>query len=315
MSGSARAAKGFHRRAATRHPGASPRTPRPRREAGIGGRNPDPKAARRDSPLPSPTRVNDRPSLPTGYLANGASRVRFAERDASGPVPTRPPPAGNHRLASPNRVPASHSPLTRRQPPCVPNLRDATKAHLTAADSASIIPHIAQRHPTTSTSTRDPFHPHFLIGQRGPLLGSVGRAPRWPAPTAARTGPLHQPESIASAGARERIWAVVAAIPRGTVATYGQVAALAGLPRGARLVGRAMSQLPPGHPPAVASGDQCSGRDLHPRDGSGASEGAPRGGGGGLRQGTGGPSAFRVASLSVTVEACGRGHWPTHEVG
>ena len=57
---------------------------------------------------------------------------------------------------------------------------------------------------------------------------------------------MHQTESDAFAGARERVWAVVAAIPRGTVATYGQVAALAGLPRGARLVGRAMSQLPHG---------------------------------------------------------------------
>ena len=57
---------------------------------------------------------------------------------------------------------------------------------------------------------------------------------------------MHQSEPDPPAGARERIWAVVAAIPRGTVATYGQVAALAGLPRGARLVGRAMSQLPPG---------------------------------------------------------------------
>ena len=44
----------------------------------------------------------------------------------------------------------------------------------------------------------------------------------------------------------ERIWQVVASIPRGKVATYGQVADLAGLPRGARLVGRTMSQLPKG---------------------------------------------------------------------
>ena len=38
----------------------------------------------------------------------------------------------------------------------------------------------------------------------------------------------------------------MAAIPRGKVATYGQVADLAGLPRGARLMGRTMSQLPKG---------------------------------------------------------------------
>lgn len=42
----------------------------------------------------------------------------------------------------------------------------------------------------------------------------------------------------------ERIWQVVAMIPQGVVATYGQVADLAELPRGARRVGRAMSRLP-----------------------------------------------------------------------
>jgi|TARA_Y100000310_G_scaffold342783_1_gene447413 methylated-DNA-protein-cysteine methyltransferase-like protein len=44
----------------------------------------------------------------------------------------------------------------------------------------------------------------------------------------------------------ERIWQVVHAIPAGKVATYGQVASLADLPRHARLVGRVMSQLPRG---------------------------------------------------------------------
>lgn len=44
----------------------------------------------------------------------------------------------------------------------------------------------------------------------------------------------------------ERIWHVVANIPAGCVATYGQVAELAGLPGGARQVGRALSGLPAG---------------------------------------------------------------------
>ncbi|MGE0622742.1 MAG: MGMT family protein [Pseudomonadales bacterium] len=44
----------------------------------------------------------------------------------------------------------------------------------------------------------------------------------------------------------ERIWQVVALIPRGRVATYGQIAALAGMPRHARLVGRTLSNLPEG---------------------------------------------------------------------
>jgi len=40
-----------------------------------------------------------------------------------------------------------------------------------------------------------------------------------------------------------RIYAVVRRIPRGRVATYGQVAALAGLPRAARQVGYALHAL------------------------------------------------------------------------
>lgn len=44
----------------------------------------------------------------------------------------------------------------------------------------------------------------------------------------------------------ERIYAVVRRIPEGRVATYGQVAALAGLPRQARQVGYALHALPAG---------------------------------------------------------------------
>ena len=49
-----------------------------------------------------------------------------------------------------------------------------------------------------------------------------------------------------SAEARQRIWQVIAAIPAGYVASYGQVARLAGLGRGARQVGYALRQLPAG---------------------------------------------------------------------
>ncbi len=45
---------------------------------------------------------------------------------------------------------------------------------------------------------------------------------------------------------RARIYSVVARIPRGRVATYGQVAALAGAPRHARQVGYALHDLPQG---------------------------------------------------------------------
>lgn len=44
----------------------------------------------------------------------------------------------------------------------------------------------------------------------------------------------------------DRIYAVVRRIPRGRVATYGQVAALAGLPGRARFVGYALAALPEG---------------------------------------------------------------------
>jgi methylated-DNA-protein-cysteine methyltransferase related protein len=44
----------------------------------------------------------------------------------------------------------------------------------------------------------------------------------------------------------EKIYAVVRRIPRGRVATYGQVAKLAGLPGRARQVGYAMYSLPKG---------------------------------------------------------------------
>ena len=43
-----------------------------------------------------------------------------------------------------------------------------------------------------------------------------------------------------------RIYAAVAAIPRGRVACYGEIAARAGLPKRARLAGRALSETPDG---------------------------------------------------------------------
>nr|WP_297400189.1 MGMT family protein [uncultured Marinobacter sp.] len=45
----------------------------------------------------------------------------------------------------------------------------------------------------------------------------------------------------------QKIWQVVAAIPPGSVASYGQVASMAGLGRQARYVGRALGKLPAGH--------------------------------------------------------------------
>lgn len=42
------------------------------------------------------------------------------------------------------------------------------------------------------------------------------------------------------------VWQLVAAIPPGSIATYGQIAAMAGFPRYGRWVGRALAALPEG---------------------------------------------------------------------
>lgn len=44
-----------------------------------------------------------------------------------------------------------------------------------------------------------------------------------------------------------RIWETIAEIPKGSVASYGQIADIAGIPRGARQVGYALRHLPDGH--------------------------------------------------------------------
>jgi len=45
---------------------------------------------------------------------------------------------------------------------------------------------------------------------------------------------------------QQRIWHIVAAIPQGKVATYGDIARLAGSPRAARQVGGVLRRLPQG---------------------------------------------------------------------
>jgi len=44
-----------------------------------------------------------------------------------------------------------------------------------------------------------------------------------------------------------RIWDTIRDIPKGNVASYGQIAEIAGIPRGARQVGYALRQLPDDH--------------------------------------------------------------------
>lgn len=53
-----------------------------------------------------------------------------------------------------------------------------------------------------------------------------------------------EPAGDAVAARYRRIYEEVAAIPRGRVASYGEIAARAGMPRGARLVGRALAGCP-----------------------------------------------------------------------
>lgn len=57
-------------------------------------------------------------------------------------------------------------------------------------------------------------------------------------------GSVLMPERVRDAA--ELVWSVVAAIPAGRVATYGQIARLAGMPNQSRLVGKVLSRLPPG---------------------------------------------------------------------
>lgn len=45
---------------------------------------------------------------------------------------------------------------------------------------------------------------------------------------------------------KQDVWQIVYSIPEGKVATYGQIARLAGMPAKSRLVGKILSQLPSG---------------------------------------------------------------------
>lgn len=74
---------------------------------------------------------------------------------------------------------------------------------------------------------------------------------------------------------REKIYAVVKRIPPGKVATYGQVAALAGLPRRARMVGQALRSTPEGLDLPWQRVINAGGR-ISPRGGIGWEEGYQR---------------------------------------
>jgi methylated-DNA-protein-cysteine methyltransferase related protein len=78
---------------------------------------------------------------------------------------------------------------------------------------------------------------------RGPTRNPPRRSAAAAAGAAGAAGAA-PPLSPGTRAACERIWAVVAAIPRGTVTTYGAVAARAGLPKRARFVAFALKAAP-----------------------------------------------------------------------
>jgi methylated-DNA-protein-cysteine methyltransferase-like protein len=83
----------------------------------------------------------------------------------------------------------------------------------------------------------------------------------------------------ATAQARKKIYAVIRRIPHGRVATYGQIATLAGMPRHARQVGQALRSAPEGVPEGVEIPWQrvINGRgEVSPRGGLGWEEGYQR---------------------------------------
>jgi methylated-DNA-protein-cysteine methyltransferase-like protein len=64
----------------------------------------------------------------------------------------------------------------------------------------------------------------------------------------------------------QRIWDTIRDIPTGSVASYGQIAQIAGIPRGARQVGYALRQLPDGHDVPWHRVLQVSGRIAFAKD-------------------------------------------------
>ena len=67
----------------------------------------------------------------------------------------------------------------------------------------------------------------------------------------------------------ERIWNTIREIPPGRVASYGQVAEIAGIPRGARLTAYALRKAPKGHKLPWYRVVTASGRIAFPRDSQG----------------------------------------------
>jgi methylated-DNA-protein-cysteine methyltransferase-like protein len=74
----------------------------------------------------------------------------------------------------------------------------------------------------------------------------------------------------------ERIWATIRDVPRGNVASYGQIAAIAGIPRGARQVAYALRHLPEGNEVPWYRVIRSSGHIAFDRDSAGYNEQSKR---------------------------------------
>ena len=86
-----------------------------------------------------------------------------------------------------------------------------------------------------------------------------------------------------------RIWQVVALIPRGRVATYGDIARQAGMPGAARRVGRALRKLPTDTRIPWHRVLNSSGKISLPPDSRGSDRGVPQLG----KRGGGAPGALQ----------------------
>ena len=91
----------------------------------------------------------------------------------------------------------------------------------------------------------------------------------------------------------ERIWLTVAAIPRGRIATYGDVAERAGMPGAARRVGTALRRLPAGSAVPWHRVVNASGRSSLPPGAQGADRQLAKLAGEGVVLGSGGAAVLR----------------------
>ena len=74
----------------------------------------------------------------------------------------------------------------------------------------------------------------------------------------------------------EKIWSTICDIPAGCVASYGQIAEIAGIPRGARQVGYALRHLPQDSKVPWYRVIRSSGEIALPRDSNGFNEQSKR---------------------------------------